>query len=364
MEFTLALDGQQSRAISLRRHPEAYMTTKPKGIFILDPARYEMVYGLTERRDLQSLVDVPDCPFSAQEIHRAPELLGEAEFIFSSWGCPRLDSAFLDAAPKLKAVFYGAGSIKKIVTEALWERDIPIVSAASANAVPVAEFAHAQIILSLKRMWWYVREMRKLGPNGMRVSYSVKEAQTAGAYGATVGILSLGIIGRMVAEKLKSSDIRVIAHDPYFSEDRARELGVELVSLEDLFRRADVVSIHTPWLKETENLINKRLLVSMKPNATLINTARGQVVNEQEMIAVLIARPDLFVVLDVTSPEPPEKESPLYTWPNVILTPHIAGSMGEECRRMGRLIVEETQRFCNGLPLRWQITRQMNLISA
>jgi phosphoglycerate dehydrogenase-like enzyme len=102
----------------------------------------------------------------------------------------------------------------------------------------------------------------------------------------------------------------------------------------------------------------------MKPGASFINTARGAIVREGEMIEVLRARPDLFAVLDVTYPEPPAPDSPLYTLPNVILTPHIAGSMDGECRRMGRYMVEELRRYVKGEPLRWGISRERAAVLA
>jgi len=141
-------------------------------------------------------------------------------------------------------------------------------------------------------------------------------------------------------------------------------LGVELVSLEELFRQSDVVSLHAPLLEETKNMITKELLATMKQGATFINTARGKLINEKELVEVLRARPDLFALLDVTAPEPPEKGSPLFTLPNVVLTPHIAGSINNECRRMGRLMIEETERYLKGQALRWRITPQMALITA
>ena len=91
---------------------------------------------------------------------------------------------------------------------------------------------------------------------------------------------------------------------------------------------------------------------------SFINTSRGAVVHETEMIEELTKRPDILAVLDVTHPEPPAEGSPLYTLPNVILTPHMAGSIGPECRRMGRYMVEELQRYCAGQPLRWALTRE------
>ena len=132
-------------------------------------------------------------------------------------------------------------------------------------------------------------------------------------------------------------------------------MNVELVSLEELFRRADVVSVHTPWLPETEGLIRGAHIASMKQGATFINTARGAVVRERELLEVLAARPDLQAVLDVAIEEPPAADSQMYTLPNVLLTPHIAGSTGAECRRMGRYMAEELVRYAAGEPLRWPV---------
>jgi phosphoglycerate dehydrogenase-like enzyme len=164
------------------------------------------------------------------------------------------------------------------------------------------------------------------------------------------------MVGRQVRERLRPFDLRVVAYDPFVTSEEARTLDVDLVSLEDLFESSDVVSLHTPWLPETEGMSLGSHLASMKGNATLINTSRGAVVQEAEMVEVLRERPDLWAVLDVTHPEPPEPDSPLHALPNVVLTPHIAGSLGRECRRMGRLVVDELRRYVEGEPLRHEVT--------
>jgi len=271
--------------------------------------------------------------------------------IYSGWGGPQLNEEFLNAAPRLRSFFYGAGSIKSIVTDAFWERNIPITSAYAANAVPVAEFALAQIILSLKGVWRYNSQLRKIH------TYPA-DRQPPGTYGRTVALISLGTIGQMLCKRLLAFDFKVIAYDPYIDPATAAELGVQLVSLEEAFASADVVSLHTPLLDETTGMITGDLLSSMKRGVTLINTARGELINEPEMIEVLTNRPDLFAVLDVTVTEPPLADSLLYVLPNVALTPHIAGCTGGDCRRLGRCMIEETQRFLNGESLRWQITRE------
>ena len=178
-----------------------------------------------------------------------------------------------------------------------------------------------------------------------------------GAYESTVGLISLGMIGRKTVELLQPFDLHILAYSTSTTPSAAAEMGIdELCSLDDVFRRADVVSLHTPWLPETENMIAGDHLRLMKPGATFINTARGAVVNEREMISVLQERDDLWAILDVTHPEPLEAGSPLYSLPNVVLTPHIAGSMSAECRRMGRYMVDELERYLRGEPLRWAIS--------
>ncbi len=321
---------------------------KPKALFILNPDSARIIYPPRLMAEIGRQVEILGPVLDAKDALTRPELLREAEVLFSGWGAPRLDNAYLAALPALKIVFYGAGSVKGLVTDASWARGVRVCSAWAANAVPVAEFTLAQILLSLKQTWHYMLETRRRGAHPAKIP-------AAGAYGSTVGLVSLGMIGRRVCNLLKPFDLKVIAYDPFVKPEAAAALGVELCSLEDVFRRADVVSLHTPWLKETEGLITGALFAAMKDRATFLNTARGAVVNEPEMIAVLQARPDLTAVLDVTWPEPPVPGSPLYTLPNVFLTPHIAGSMHGECARMGSYMLEELKLWRAGSPLQWEL---------
>ncbi len=322
-----------------------------KALYLLNPDAYQNIYGPEQRAAIASLVDVYAPPQTAEGVRANPSILAPAEVILSGWGMAPLDEAFLAAAPNLKAVFYGAGSIKRIVTDAFWARGIPITSSYAANAVPVAEYTLSQILFCLKKGWQHALAIKREGRYPPRLP-------VPGAYGSTVGVISLGMIGRLVCRHLQHFDLKVLAYDPYVEADEAAALGAELCELDELFRRADVVSLHTPWLPETEGMITGAHFEAMKEGATFINTARGAIVREAEMIAVLQQRPDLFAVLDVTYPEPPAPGSPLYTLDNVVLTPHIAGSLGKECRCMGQIVVEELQRFIRGEPLRWAITRE------
>jgi len=326
-----------------------------KGIFILD--NYDLIYGSAGKK-IREMIDIYAEPQTKISLRENLSLLSQAEVIFSGWGCPVMDEEFLAAAPNLKAVFYGAGSIKGFVSDAFWERDILVTSAYAANAIPVIEFTISQILFSLKRGWFYVNKIKK------DKAYPSRQETVPGAFGSTVGIISLGMIGRGVCEKLRQFDVDVIAYDPYVKPEIADELGVELCSLEEIFQKSDVVSLHAPWINETVGLITGVHLASMKKNATFINTARGAIVREDEMIEVLQNRPDITALLDVTYPEPPVHGSPLYTLDNCILTPHIAGSLSNECNRMGEYMFEELERYLVGDELKWKITKKQSVLMA
>jgi Phosphoglycerate dehydrogenase and related dehydrogenases len=326
-----------------------------RGVFLShDPETLKWVWGTRQRERLSKLVELLPEVVNADSLADHAEWLKDTQVIFSTWGMPRLTEEQLRLLPNLRAVFYAAGSVKPFA-EPLFDRNVTVVSAWAANAVPVAEFTLSQILFGLKLGWQHHRQFREHpGPEGW------KRLDIPGAYGATVGLVSLGMIGRKVCQLLQHFQLRKLAYDPFVGDDTLQEYGVmRAESLEEVFSKGDVVTVHTPWLKETEGIISGALLARMKPNATFINTSRGALVREDEMIDVLRSRPDLTAVLDVTWPEPPEEGSPIYSLPNVVLTPHIAGSMGSEVLRMADLMIEEFLLWVEGQPLRYAVTREL-----
>lgn len=321
-------------------------------VFMGNPRQLEAAYPLHLRLRVQELGRIagPVIPTAHWRSHAGA--LREAEVILSTWGMPRMDAEFLEACPRLRAVFYAAGTVKDFVTPEAFERGIVVCSARGANAVPVAEYATAVTLLSLKKFWFFARETRG-------ASSWPTFPEVPGGYHSTVGLVSLGAAGRQTAEVLSRFDLNLLAYDPYISAAEARALNVRLVDLEDIFRLSNVVSLHAPWVPETENLIGASLLRLMKPGASLINTARGAIVDEEALCTVLKERPDLTAILDVTHPEPPPCDSDLYHLDNVIVTPHIAGSLGGEIARMGSCMVDELARFVSGDSLRYQVEEAM-----
>ncbi|MEU3741481.1 hydroxyacid dehydrogenase [Streptomyces sp. NPDC032198] len=321
---------------------------RPTALLVMEEERRADVYPPEVLAGIDLLVDRQGPPLTRQQLEDHPGVLRDTEILLTGWGAPVLDAAFLAQAPALRAVLVAAGSVRHLTTPAFWERGIPIVSAAAANAVPVAEFTLAQVLLGLKQVHRIGRDMaasRKFPPN----------PAVPGAYRSRVGLMGLGHIGRLVAAHLRRFDVDLLATDPLTREAAAQEMGVRLVGIEELFATCHVVSLHAPLLPETRGSVGAQLLNSLLPGATLINTARGALIDEAAMAEVLHARPDLTAVLDVTHPEPPAADSPLFTLPNAVLTPHLGGALGAERHRLGHLVRDELRRFLREQPLRHAI---------
>jgi phosphoglycerate dehydrogenase-like enzyme len=318
-----------------------------KGLYSLDTEIFDLVYGPEQRDRIARHVTMIAPPLNGAALTQRPDLLKDVEVIFSGWGGPWLNEQFFDHAPNMKAAFHAGGAPAFVPTNA-HERGVVMTSAHIANSIPVAEYTLATILFSLKHGWHLIHQTKTQRTFPDR-------NQVPGCYGSTVGLVSMGAIARILRVMLDPFDLQVLASDPFLSQSEAEDLDVARASLDEIFEQSDVVSLHTPLKPETEGLITGRHLMSMRHGATFINSARGGVVRQSELIEVAKQRPDLQFVLDVTCPEPPEPESPLYDLPNVVLTPHIAGSAGGECRRMGQYLVEELERFVAGERLQWAV---------
>jgi phosphoglycerate dehydrogenase-like enzyme len=333
-------------------HAEGALLARPKAIYLLGGESYKLVYHQAIRDEIAKFVEIVLPPLFSEELNLQTLELSEVEVIFSGWNAPLFDQRLLDKMPKLKAIFYAAGSIRYCMPPAFWERNILVSSAYAANAVPVAEYTMGAILLSLKRVWHY-SALAKQGKGWGDHTRSVP-----GAYHSKVGLISCGTICRQVIERLHRHDLDLLVSCPFLSETEARRMGVQRASLEEIFSRSDVVSVHTPSLPETRGMLGREHFSLMKQRATLINTSRGDVLREKELIEVAGERPDLAFVLDVTHPEPPAADSALLRLPNVFLTPHLAGSMGDEIERLGEYMLAELKRYLAGKPLRWRITAE------
>lgn len=303
--------------------------------------RFETIADLVDRRPLPSLSG-----------DAAVERLADVDVLVTGWGVPRIDDDVLCRAPRLHAVVHAAGTVKFFVTDACWDRGLQVTSVAAANARPVAEFTVAAITLANKGAF-LARERYRAAHRGAQWTGPDPKV---GNRGRRIGLVGASKVGRLVVELLREYENEVVVSDPVLTDEGARALGVERVDLDDLLATSDVVSLHAPLLPETTGLIDRRRLALLKDGATLINTARGAIVDgqalEDELRSARIA-----AVIDTTDPEPLPDSSALYDLPNVFLTPHIAGSMGTELARLADAALDELERFAAGEPFVHAVTR-------
>jgi phosphoglycerate dehydrogenase-like enzyme len=262
--------------------------------------------------------------------------------LITGWGCPRLDAAVLDRAPRLRAVIHAAGSVRGHVSEAVWQRGLAVSSAADANADPVADFTAAAIALGLKRAL------------PLAARYATGDyapfADRIGADGAVIGVVGASRIGRRVIRRLVAAGHQVLVADPYLNPADAAELGAQVIDLDELCRRSDALTIHAPELPSTRHLIGADRLKLLRDGALVVNTARGSLL-DTDALAAECAAGRLDAILDVTDPEPLPAGHTLFGLPNVLITPHLAGVQGSEVRRFGAYATAEVERFTSGEPL-------------
>ncbi len=290
--------------------------------------------------DIGLVVDGFDTP-------RAREALARTEILITGWESPVVSAAVLDAAPHLKAIIHAGGSVKHHVTDACWQRGLRVSSASAANAVPVAEYTLAVILLANKRILPLLEHYRQLRGEPGWTYWSGLYPQM-GNFRKTVGVIGCSQIGRRVIQMLGAFDLDVVVYDPYLTRDEAVTLNVAKVELDELVSVSDIVTLHAPAVPETKHMIDRRRLAMMRDGATLINTARGSLV-ETEALLDELRTGRIDAVLDVVEPLP-TADSVLFDLPNVLLTPHIAGSQGTEIHRMGALALDELERYANDTP--------------
>ena len=325
-----------------------------KAAFAMTPELLPFVFGDDEVRRLQQLVDldprrVLNADAGLQDIEE--EELAAINLLITGWGAPPIGPKQLAMMPALRGVVHwggGGGFLDEVATA----RGIPVSTARAANALPVAEFTIAMITLAAKDAFWasrlYRREQRQIDREA--------ELPHTGLYGTTIGLVGASTIGRLVIEQLQGRDVELLVYDPYLTDADAAHLGVETVrDLEDLARRSTVLSLHAPVMPQTDGMISRAVLAAMPDGATLVNTARDSLVDQDALVEKL-AEGRLGAILDVTDPEVLPEGHPLYTLANVFLTPHLAGSTGTELRRLGRAALAEVERFVAGAPFEDPIT--------
>lgn len=327
-------------------HSTAQADRRLNAALAMRPGLASRLFGAAELERIRAVADITD-PVS--DFRRAdPRVLATLDILITGWGAPCIDGAALDAMRRLRAIIHAGGTVKEHVAPDAWQRGILVTTAADVNAYPVAEYTLAAILQAGKDV------------PGLAAAYADDPAFSAsgrtdiGNYQRTVGIIGASRTGRRVIQLLGQFDFRVLLHDPYLSGQVGQS---RQVSLDELFRLSSIVSVHAPLLPGTIGLVGRDQLALMSPGSVLINTARGALV-DHDALADAVRIGGLRAVLDVTEPEPLPAGHPLRHLPGVILTPHVAGSLGNELRRLGEAATREVELLASGQPPRFPVARE------
>ena len=325
-----------------------------KAIYLCDSKdNVRRVYAQKQQQRLCALTEIdPDVVYTRQSIREA-DLRGVGA-AFSAWGMPSLSEEEIEKyLPDLKEVYYGAGSVQSFARPFL-NKGIRVFSAWQANAVPVVRYTVAQILLAVKGFF-------RVQPACRHSREAAHEIFTnyPGSYDVKIGLLGCGAIGRRVAQMLSGLDMEVLVFDPFLSEQAAQELGVIKTSMEEIFASCLVVSNHLANLPETRGIIKREHLLSMQPYSTFINTGRGPQLNEQDLFDMLTIDPTRTALLDVMTQEQDSVSSPLNLLENCLITPHIAGSSGQEVRRMADYMLDAYEKVRAGQACDYEVSLKM-----
>ncbi|MFQ5710276.1 MAG: hydroxyacid dehydrogenase [Candidatus Geothermarchaeales archaeon] len=295
--------------------------------------------GVAEVRVLM----LPHRELSAEEEDPLITYLGDVHGLLLRPG--KISKRVINALDNLKIITtHGVGvdfNLDEAAVEAATQKGIYVTNVPGGNANAVAELTFGSLLNLIRRI--------NQGDRGVREGKWAK-AMFLGAElsGKTLGIIGLGRIGERVARIARGFDMEVLSHDPYVSEERARGAGTRLVSLKELLRESDVVTIHVSLSGETEKMIGEEELRLMKRTAVLVNTARGPIVDEASLYEALREGVIAGAALDVLEEEPPSHGNPLLQLENVVVTPHIGGNTWESLRNIAKIAAEDITRALRG----------------
>lgn len=251
-----------------------------------------------------------------------------------------VDAALIDAAPALKVIGRAGIGVDNIDIAAATKNGVVVVNAPEANTISAAEHALALLLAQAR----HIPQADAKTRSGI---WDRKSFQGVELYGKTLGVIGLGRIGTLVAQRATSFDMKVLAYDPFISADRARRIGVDLTTLDRLLSQSDFISVHLPLTPETEGLLGKENLARCKPGVRIVNTSRGGIVDELALAEAVRSGRVAGAALDVFVHEP-LTESPLFDLPQVVLTPHLGASTVEAQDKAGTQVAEAVAAALRG----------------
>lgn len=278
----------------------------------------------------------------------SPEALADAICDFDALvirSGSQVTSEVIARADRLKVIGRAGVGVDNIDVEAATERGIIVMNTPGGNTISTAEH-------SISMMLALVRNIPRADATMKQGKWEKKSLGGAELYGKTLGVLGLGRIGREVARRMRAFEMDVIAYDPFLAEEAAAKMGVELTDVDDICRRADIITVHTPLNDETRGLINAERIAMMKPTALLINCARGGIIDEDALAEGLNSGRIAGAAIDVFTVEPLPEDHPLRKAKNIVLSPHLAASTTEAQEKVAREIARQVVDVLRGAQIR------------
>lgn len=325
--------------------------------FAIPHAVAETVFLPTDLERLSRLgkVILPPSP-DAFQWDLVAGLLAEIDILVTGWRTPPFSESLVAQMPRLAYVANASGAVRGHLPPALWERGIRVSTASSALGWGVAEFALALMLLGTKRAFWLARYVRERGEWREQTDCFGGSFEL---FGADVGVIGAGQSGRHLLNLLKPFECQKWVYDPFVDETTIQSYGAhKLDTLEELFERCRVVTLHAALTPSTQHLLRGHHFRRMAPGSLFVNTARAGLVHEEELVEVL-KEERIVACIDVAPTEPPPPDHPFRHLPNVYLTPHMAGAIRQNRFRMGRLVVDEIERFVAGEPLQHEVASEL-----
>ncbi|MFZ4695775.1 MAG: phosphoglycerate dehydrogenase [Verrucomicrobiia bacterium] len=307
------------------------MSAAKSRILILDHVSPRGVEVLTSEPSFEVVVKPP-----LKEPELVAEIVGFDALVVRSQ--TKVGRAAIAAAPRLKVIGRAGVGVDNVDVDAATERGVIVMNTPSGNTISTAEHAFS-LMLSMARSIPQAHASMREG------KWDRKSFTGVELYNKTLGVIGLGRIGSEFARRAIAFGMRVLAHDPFTSLSRARSLQVEMVDLDDLFTRADIITVHMPLSERTKNMVGRDAFAKMKKGVRIINCARGGIVDEKALADALGEGKVAAAALDVYEQEPPPADHPLRAFPQVVMTPHLGASTHEAQEGVGIEIAEAIRTF-------------------
>lgn len=278
------------------------------------------------------------------------EAIKDTEILITGWNCPKIEGCILQAAKNLKLIAHTGGTVASIVSPEVYKRGIRVISGNELFSFSVAEGVLTYILAALRRLPYYAEEMR----NGRWHNLDNPKDVTCGLREKTVGIVSFGAVAHRLVQLLQPFGVKILVYSRRISQEVLERYHMEYAELEMVFRRSDIISIHTAANPQTVHMIHAGLLAQMKDGALFVNTARGEVVDE-DALQKEVQSGRIQAVLDVYEREPLPKDSLWYRTENVLLLPHIAGPTIDFRAQIAKGLLDDIQTFGQDGVLQYEI---------